>query len=916
MQSPDNASEEEARRVKALADYKLAGTDPQPEYDAITRLAAYICGTPISLITLLDHRTAWVKSRAGIDVTEVPREIAMCNYTIGADQINEIPDLRLDKRFEGNPLVEGEANVRFYAGAPLITPDGYRLGSLCVIDHVARNLTDDQRDALRILAREVISHMEVTKKNRELQESLARHEELSTMFDNSNELHCIIAADGAIDMINPAVVDILGYTVEEVLGQNIWNFAVDDVRPKILAHIEKVGPNGSGKIDFEMRIRNRGGELRWISWNAVIKRDKWFANGRDITDQKKLLEEMEQLSVVANKVTSGVVISDSKNDVIWVNDAFEKITGFSRDDVAGRKLGDVIKGKDTDEKTITTAREYNRNKKSFHVELLAYRKDGEPVWLSVMNSVILNENDEFDKVVEIITDITTRKKYEDQLETLSMASSQSSSGIFVRQADGVILWFNEAFERITGYSLDQLEGKKFGEMLLGPDSDRNLYDAARKAVLERKPYEVEIQIYRKDGTPLWVFISNNPQLNEEGNVERQVGVVVDISGRKKVEHELIKTREEALQLSRAKEMFVSVMSHEIRTPLNAVIGMAHILREDDPTPSQLEHLDILKFSAENLLSLLNGILDYTKIETGNVALEATAINLRELVTRTMDSFLFKAKEKGIALRYEIDHGIPDEVIGDQTRLYQVLINLIGNSIKFTHEGSVKLRLNLVSDTAEKIAVQFSISDTGIGIAKDKVDYIFEAYTQAKSDTTRKYGGTGLGLAITKRLIDLFGSSIQVQSEEGKGSDFIFTIAFKKVGNAKRKDQKENFRTFDKKVLVVDDNDINRLLARKVLSKWGIEADMAENGRIAVQKILENRYDLVLMDIHMPEMDGFEAVKMVRNQPDEVYRKLPIIALTASILSSELNEISEAGMNDYVQKPFAPNDLYRKIEKYL
>jgi PAS domain S-box-containing protein len=916
VQAPVVKHLSEEKRLKALSDYQITDTDPQPEYDAITRLASYICGTPISLITLVGERQTWIKSKQGIEINEVPRDLTICQYTIQCDGLLEIPDTHTDARLANNPIINSDLNIRFYAGAPLITPEGHHLGALCVIDHEPRSLTPQQRDALQTLAGEVISHLEVSKKNRQLRETLARYEEFSMMFNTSSELHCIIGSDGSIDVINNAVKDILGYDVHDVLGQNIGKFAVNGTAPEMPGLPDGHGCSAQDRIEFETLLKTKSGEHRWISWNAAARQNKWFAHGRDVTPDKQLLAELEQLSIVANKVTSGVVISNSENKVVWVNAAFAEITGYTIGDVAGCRLGDIIKGKDTDEEAIRSAREFNKNKKSFYVELLAYRKNDEPVWLSVMNSVILNERGEFDKVVEIITNITQRKRAEEKLETLSIASSRSSSGIFVRQAGGEIVWFNDAFETITGYTLEELKGKKFGDRLLGPDTDLQTSETAKSALKEQKPYEVEILIYRKDGKPVWVFISNNPLYNQEGETERQVGIIVDISERKKVEQELIKTREEALQLSRAKEMFVSVMSHEIRTPLNAVIGMAHILREDNPTPVQLEHLDILKFSAENLMALLNAILDYTKIETGNLVLESTDVNLRELVTRTMDSFLFKANEKGIALHYEIDPRIPDLVLGDQTRLYQVLINLLGNSIKFTHEGSVRLRLALVSDTPETITIGFVIADTGIGIEKDKIDYIFEAYTQAKSDTSRKYGGTGLGLAITKRLIELFGSKIRVVSEEGNGSEFSFSIPFKRADSRNSSEMKESYKQFSKVILVVDDNDINRLLARKMLSKWGIETEIAENGRIAVQKVIENKYDMVLMDIHMPEMNGFEAVKEIRKLKGGYFEKLPIIALTASIMNDELNTIAASGMNDYVQKPFSPDELYKKIERYF
>jgi CheY-like chemotaxis protein len=363
-------------------------------------------------------------------------------------------------------------------------------------------------------------------------------------------------------------------------------------------------------------------------------------------------------------------------------------------------------------------------------------------------------------------------------------------------------------------------------------------------------------------------------------------------------------------------MFLSVMSHEIRTPLNAVIGMSHILMDDDPRESQKENLEILSFSAQNLLALINDILDYTKIETGNMILENSNVNLKELVSHTLNSLQFKTEEKEMVLKSEIDHRIPEFVIGDNTRLYQILINLLGNSVKFTEKGEVKLKLDLLEENANSVRVRFEVSDTGIGIPSDKKDYIFNAYTQASSDTTRKYGGTGLGLAITKRLLELHHSEIHLESELGSGSVFSFIIEFKRsTHSAMKADTQTPFHELSGSILVVDDNEINRMLASKVLSKWGLKVSFAENGQIALDKVQQEHYDLILMDLHMPVMDGMEASKAIR-QLGGHHIKVPIVALTASLFSQELETITECGMDGYVIKPFIPNELYSKVRSLL
>jgi CheY-like chemotaxis protein len=358
------------------------------------------------------------------------------------------------------------------------------------------------------------------------------------------------------------------------------------------------------------------------------------------------------------------------------------------------------------------------------------------------------------------------------------------------------------------------------------------------------------------------------------------------------------------------------MSHEIRTPLNAVIGMSHLLLDDNPIEIQKENLGILKFSAENLMTLINNILDFTKMETSNIELEKTNVNLRELVQSITHSMQFNASEKKIYIKLSIDEATPEIVIGDRTRLCQILLNLTGNAVKFTEAGGVTIDLRVIEQTDKYVKIRFSVSDTGIGIANDKINTIFESFKQAEADTSRKYGGTGLGLAITKSLVELHGAKINVDSALGRGSTFWFTIKFDK-GHTNTNNNSNKVETeLQLNVLVVDDNQINRLLINKVLTKWGAIIDFAENGLEAINKIESNRnFDVVLMDIHMPVMGGLEATEIIRSKADPYYQQLPIIALTASMLTGEINEMGNAGMNDYILKPFDPKSLFDKLSKY-
>jgi len=367
--------------------------------------------------------------------------------------------------------------------------------------------------------------------------------------------------------------------------------------------------------------------------------------------------------------------------------------------------------------------------------------------------------------------------------------------------------------------------------------------------------------------------------------------------------ELKDAKEAAEQAATAKTEFLSTMSHEIRTPLNAVIGLSNFLIEENPRNDQKESLDNLKFASENLLSLINDILDYNKIDAGKIDFEEKPFNIRRLLDSTIAAYKYSAEDKGVKLSYEAGEHVPSSVIGDVTRLSQVLTNLIGNAIKFTKVGYIQVKLNIVARVNDKIAIKFSVQDTGVGIAKEKQKLIFESFTQASSSTTREFGGSGLGLAITDKLLDLMGSKLFLKSKVGEGSTFYFTQFFEIS-------KEEKFE--GKKVLIVEDTQINVMVARKFLEKWGMVIDAAENGSVAIDKMEDHQYDIVLMDLQMPVMDGYQAAEELRKRGDQT----PIIALTAAAVTEIIEKIEVAGMNAYVTKPFNPTVLQGKIIELL
>ena len=409
--------------------------------------------------------------------------------------------------------------------------------------------------------------------------------------------------------------------------------------------------------------------------------------------------------------------------------------------------------------------------------------------------------------------------------------------------------------------------------------------------------------------------------DKKGNAIGRIFLFKDISYLKATEKVLLKARETAEQATAAKDQFLSTMSHEIRTPMNSILGFTYLLLQNDPREDQKEYLNVQKFAAENLMVLINDILDFAKIEAGKIDVEEMSINLVQLSQKIYSTFKSAADEKGIRLKLNLPEEEIPLVLGDPFRITQILTNLISNALKFTQEGEVSINIIPGKRSVENIAVSFEVADTGIGIAADKIDLIFESFTQASSDTTRKFGGTGLGLTICKRLLELMNSEIQVKSVTGQGSSFSFELLFKLDGAAPAENKNPEDESIPKdltgvKVLVVDDNPMNVLLATQFLKRWNMLVGMARNGLEALKEVQSNDYDLVLMDLEMPEMDGYTASREIRQLPDPKFQHLPIIALSANAMAEVQDKVFAAGMKDFLSKPFTPQSLYDKVSAGL
>ncbi len=606
------------------------------------------------------------------------------------------------------------------------------------------------------------------------------------------------------------------------------------------------------------------------------------------------------------------VTINTDGKIMDTNEAFVGITGVEHEQLIG---SDFFNYCTEPPKLFGIYREVLAKGIVVDAPLTFRHKDGKLIDVLFNGSVYKDDKGNILGGVIVAKDITDQKLLAKYLSLIEAGYDP----LFTISPEGKITDINHATEKATGESREKLIGSNFYEHFTEPDRAGEAY----KQTFE-KGFIVDYPLTITDGHPTDVLCNGSVYKDDNGKILGAVIVARDITARKRFENELIEAtsnaereKQIAEEAVKSKQQFLANMSHEIRTPMNAIIGFTKVILKTDLNKKQKEYLNAIKLSGDALIVLINDILDLAKVDAGKMTFEHIPFRLSASIAAMLHLFETKIQEKNIELIKEYDDTIPDVLLGDPVRLHQIIMNLVSNAVKFTTEGKITMSVRMLKEDTEKVSIEFAIIDTGIGIPESKLGNLFTSFQQASSGTSRIYGGTGLGLAIVKQLVEPQGGTVTVKSEEGKGSTFSFVLSFNKT-DAKidaETDMGVELQAGIKrvKVLVVEDMALNQLLMKTLLKDFGFEMDIAGNGKIAIEMLKKNTYDIILMDLQMPEMNGFEATAYIRNT---MHSQIPIIALTADVTTVDVEKCRTVGMNDYASKPVDEKLLYRKIIKYI
>ncbi|HEX8503826.1 MAG TPA: PAS domain S-box protein [Hymenobacter sp.] len=730
----------------------------------------------------------------------------------------------------------------------------------------------------------------------------------------------------------------LGYSEEEFPnGYRSWH---SHVHPEDLEEVLRLiatylrGDSTSMSAEFRMRCKN--GAYKWVlSRGLVTERDAQGAplvftgTHTDISELKQaqgaLDASSKRLSTVIANFQDGLVLEDENRHIVLTNDAFCQLlrVPVTPAQLIGKQGGWLAEG----------SRNYLKNPNQYVARITALVRSKKPVVGDILKlrdgrilqrdfAPIYDQNRYIGHLWKY-ADITARTKANEDLkrreEKYRGIIENMSLGLIEADLHDHLLYANQSFCDMTGFCNDELTGQRLSPLLLTGE-DLELVES--KAEMRQKGIadSYEIAVTTKSGEVKWLLVSGAPLYDDYQHLVGSIGIYLDVTPQKQLEASLREAKGLAEISTRAKQDFLANMSHEIRTPMNAILGMSQLLAKTELSGPQASYLHAITSSAENLLVIINDILDLSKIEAGRITIEKIGFSAYAVCSQVEKTLLYKAEEKGLSFVTHLGPGLPAVLLGDPYRITQILLNLASNSVKFTEKGTVRVACTVAGPPeAGKVAVEFLVQDTGVGIDAEYLARVFDDFSQEDSSVTRKFGGTGLGLGISKKLVELLGGELRIESEKNRGTTSRFTLRLP-IGAehdvpAKDGADVSGFQQAlrGKRVLLVEDNVFNRMLAAIFLTNAGLEVKEAENGKIAVAMAREQPFDVVLMDVQMPVMNGYEATAILREQ---FGLAVPIIALTANAITGERSKCLAAGMNDYLTKPFKEDSLVKMVYDWV
>ncbi|MGI4740729.1 MAG: PAS domain S-box protein [Janthinobacterium lividum] len=789
------------------------------------------------------------------------------------------------------------------------------------------------RDAQGAVYSGIIEDITLLKKNEEVdrQRQLRQQLALDGLGDGGWEYHC----PSREMSISPELWAMLGYPNEEHPPAD-WNWRTlihpDDL-PQVTHRWESYLAGQTAMFTCESRLYCLDGTYLWVLSRGIItKRD---AQGQpllmtginlDITASKKaegaLMAAALRLSATIDSLQRGILLVDEQQRIVQTNAAFCRI--FKLDVLPERLIGltdcqaaELVKHNFSDpEDFIRGAAETISSREPVFDEVVML-SDGRimqryfiPVW---QNGKSIGHLWKFEDITERYQAEQTLKRQEEKYRNII---DNMQLGLVEMDLSYHVLYANQSYCQMVGYSEAELLGQQLHPLIMRSE----VQNALREQLTDRRrgiAGSYELEITTKQGERKWVFVGAAPIYDEDKQPAGTIGINLDITHQKHLEQNLREAKQQAENSAKAKELFLANMSHEIRTPMNAILGMSQLLAKTTLAPRQSNYLHAISTSAQNLLVIIDDILDISKLDAGKMTIERVGFNVARLCEQVEKTLLYKAEEKGLRFITKVSPLIPNVVLGDPYRITQILLNLASNSLKFTEKGEITVESEVAGYLNGQVIIAFSVCDTGVGIDPAYLDSIFQEFSQEDTSITRKFGGTGLGLSISRSLARLMGGEIYIDSEKGQGTSSHFCL-FLPIGTVQDLPQRKSAAITNpqqlqgKHVLLVEDNEYNRLLANTFLSNAQLTVTEAENGEEAIARVGEREFDLILMDVQMPVLDGFEATKHLR----QLGLTTPIIALTASAINGEKQKCLAAGMNDYLTKPFFEDELIQLVHDWI